>query len=255
MDRQGWKTNRNTRPSLGFLLLLALLLFSAVPGYAGTNGSSDLNYQPAGKYYYYPDHNFSPYNYQSTGDFANQPMVIPPSVPVMRQPAYYYMDGPKARQVINNPSYYPQPAPYYGMAPQQYAPRQAQQYAPRQAQQYAPRQAQQYAPQQSQQQMSPQNHPALLPQNQQAMAPNHPAMNNPARTYSLHVGSFLVYSKADELDRKIKELGLKSYRKEMAAEGIHYMQLRVGPFQSKQEMKQAAALLDSKKIKNRIAIR
>jgi hypothetical protein len=224
MDRHGCSKNHNRAPISGFLLLLAILLFSA-PGYTGPNDQDGGSYRPSGKYYYYPDHNNSPYNYQSTGDFANRPMVIPPSVPVMKQPAYYYMDGPKANQMNTQ-----QQNGFRGRGyPQQHNP-----------QQYNP---QHYNPQQA------------MPQQQQPVTPGYPAMQGQKASYSLHVGSFLVYSKADDLDKKIKELGLKSYRKEVAAEGIRYMQLRVGPFSTKEDMQKAATLLDTNKIKNRIAIR
>jgi cell division septation protein DedD len=218
MDRQGCNKNRNTSLLSGFLLLVALL-FVATPGHTGSVNQGG-SYRPAGKHYYYPDHGFSPYNYQSTGDFANRPMVIPPTVPVLKQPAYFYMQGPKAQQVL------PQHVKMVNHLPPS-----------------PPR----YNPQQAQ--MPTQQQPA-------ATGAVQPMVSNlPKQNYSLHVGSFLVYSKAGKVAEKIASLGLKTYNKEVAAEGIRYLQLRVGPFASKEEMRQAAVLLDNNKIKNRIAVR
>jgi cell division septation protein DedD len=243
MDRQG-NTHRHTAPIAGLLLLVAILLFSA-PSYAGPFGQKETVYRPPSTHYYSPDKN-SDYTYQSTGNFAKHPVVMPKNVPVISQNAYYYMTAPPADK-INIQSYPPQSVGGVMMStPPRYS---TQQF--RRPQNIAPRQ----------QQMAPQQYPAprvgmgqqpyLAPR--QAIQPN--TGNMPTQSYSLHVGSFLVYSKADGLDEKIKTLGLKSYRKEVAAEGIRYLQLRVGPFRTKAEMRQAATLLDENKIKNRIAIR
>ncbi|MBF0272588.1 MAG: hypothetical protein HQL98_11065 [Magnetococcales bacterium] len=43
---------------------------------------------------YYPDTARSFYDYQNTGAFANRPMVIPPTVPILTQPAYLYVENP-----------------------------------------------------------------------------------------------------------------------------------------------------------------
>ncbi len=217
MERHGNKPGLKKAFLSGITLAAAISLFS-MPANAGPDGQGSSTYRPSSKHYYYPDHYNSPYNYQSTGDFADHPMVVPPKVPVMKQPAYFIMDGPKARQVINTPNgkVYPnQVQPQKAAMPQQNA----------------------------------------VSQPKQEIAPGYPAMQAKDASYSLHVGSFLVYSKADELEKKITELGLKSYRKEVAAEGIRYLQLRVGPFRNKDEMRQAATLLDNNKIKNRIALR
>jgi cell division septation protein DedD len=238
MDRQGCNKTVGTLPLSGLLLLLAILTLSN-PSYAGSTDLNQKNHRPAGKHYYYPDHNFSPYNYQSTGDFANRPMVVPPSVPVFRQPAYYYMDGPQARRVV-------QPSPHQVVI--QPVPSLPQQNRAGQTAMVPPQLPQQQPPQQ-------QTHPANVRPPQQAMAPNPaPVQQGQAESYSLHVGSFLVYDKADGVDNKVKALGLNSFRREVAAEGIRYLQLHVGPFQSKDEMKQAAKLLDDNQIKNRIMV-
>ncbi|MBF0435524.1 MAG: SPOR domain-containing protein [Magnetococcales bacterium] len=50
--------------------------------------------KPLREFIYYPNYAQSPYNYQSTGDFAMTPMVIPPSVPVLRQPSAMIVDAP-----------------------------------------------------------------------------------------------------------------------------------------------------------------
>lgn len=243
MDRKGCKKYYNKSTLSGALLLLPVLLFAS-PGYSESDQQSQGTiHRPAGKHYYYPDHYFSPYSYQSTGDFADRPMVTPPSVPVMKQPAYFYMNGPQARQVL--PSYAQRPYSSMSWQPQQAAP------TPNYPQQYqAPNLAQpplmpppQYRPQTMQQ---PQ------PQTQQHTGQSAKGVGN---SYSLHVGSFLVYSKADEIINKLKDLGLNPYRREVSAEGIRYLQVHVGPYNSKDELKKVSALLDKNKIRNRVALR
>ncbi|MBF0191555.1 MAG: hypothetical protein HQL99_10530 [Magnetococcales bacterium] len=43
---------------------------------------------------YYPDTARSFYDYQDSGAFANRPMVIAPTVPILTQPAYLYVENP-----------------------------------------------------------------------------------------------------------------------------------------------------------------
>ncbi|MBF0357618.1 MAG: SPOR domain-containing protein [Magnetococcales bacterium] len=222
------------------------MLFSTL-SYAGPFGKTETVYRPPSMHYYSPDKN-PEYTYQSTGNFAKHPVVMPKNVPVISQNAYYYMTAPQTDQ-INIQSYPPQSVGGIMMStPPRYSTQQTMRPHNR-------------VP--MQQQMAPQQHHApragIAPQ--QYLAPRQPMMgqantgNMATQSYSLHVGSYLVYSKADELEEKVKALGLKSYRKEVAAEGIRYLQLRVGPFRTKTEMRQAAAILNENKIKNRIAIR
>ncbi|MBF0212707.1 MAG: hypothetical protein HQM00_03975 [Magnetococcales bacterium] len=49
---------------------------------------------------YYPDVARSFYDYQNTGAFAGRPMVIPPTVPIITQPAYYYTTAPTPEVVL-----------------------------------------------------------------------------------------------------------------------------------------------------------
>ncbi|MBF0629127.1 MAG: hypothetical protein HQL91_12995 [Magnetococcales bacterium] len=44
---------------------------------------------------YYPDSARPFYDYQDSGSFAGRPMVIPPTVPILTQPAYFYVNSPK----------------------------------------------------------------------------------------------------------------------------------------------------------------
>lgn len=65
--------------------------------------------KPLREFIYYPNYAQSPYNYQSTGDFAGTPMVIPSSVPIIRQPSHYIVEAPQSL---------PPPPPAAVMAPQ-----------------------------------------------------------------------------------------------------------------------------------------
>ncbi|MBF0453770.1 MAG: hypothetical protein HQL72_03005 [Magnetococcales bacterium] len=304
MDRPGNK-NLSTSAPLGLLFLVTILLFTTA-GQADSDKQTHETYRTPGKHYYYPNHYFSPYNYQSSGDFAERPMVIPPTVPVFNQPAYFHMTGPAARRATPQPNYYqgfapvaPHYNPYqrgplsylgtqgYPQAsrvphyPQQYGvPHYPQQYgAPHYPQQprapqypqhsMAPQYPQHSMVPQHPQAMAPQRYPAMnsaqpqpmmpqaqnQPQQHQAMALNSPQRETEQQTFSLHVGSFLVYSKADEVEQKLKELGVESYRQEVTKEGIRYLQLHAGPFPSKEVMKQASQLLESNQIKNRVVVR
>lgn len=253
MDEQDYGAISFVFP-LGMGMFLVALFLSS-PGYANLLYHKEITYRPASTYYYYPDHYTSPYNYQSTGDFANRPLVIPPSVPVLRQPDRYYVGNPYrplskgvylaptyGQSVYNQPVYgqaaFGQPAlnqpvfrqpvfgpPAYGIRPMLNPP----------------------AP------MSPVPHPSIVG------GFVYPPKALPVRSMDqglfLHVGSFLVYEKAGSIEKKVQALGLKTARKEVSAEGIRYLKLLVGPFQTKEKMKQAAALLDENEITNRVEVR
>ncbi|MBF0195408.1 MAG: SPOR domain-containing protein [Magnetococcales bacterium] len=253
MDRKGNKFF-NTKSISGFLLLLSLLLLSN-SSYAETGNRRDDGYRAPEKHYYYPA-NDAPFTYESTGKFANQPVVIPHNVKSLKRQDYYEIVAPPPRQVPM--AQYPQQpigrnmAPGYPQYPQLSPAEQAmvpqfQINPPTPKQQAIRPQYKRPAPSQRQAMQHPQTRPTT--------PPGYNAPVNTPRTYSLHVGSFLIYSQADALEAKVKALGLKPYRKEVAAEGIRYLQLRVGPFRTKKEMRKAASLLNSNKIKNRIAIR
>ncbi|MBF0446938.1 MAG: SPOR domain-containing protein [Magnetococcales bacterium] len=249
MDRPESHANRNRSPFSGFLFLTTALLFGAVLGVETAQAQDVEVYRSPGKHYYVPDHYFSPYNYQSTGDFTKRPMVIPPSVPVFNQPAYFIMDGPQAvpsapidhtqfigrSQPVANLSqqsgYLPQ-QPGYAAAPQQAAPQMATQSPYGYAQQPVG--------------MTTASHPQS---GGYSFAPV-----SPKQTYTLHVGSFLIYSQADAIEQQVLALGLTPIRKEVEAEGIRYLQLHVGPFSDPKSVKQIADKLDENQIKNRIVV-
>ncbi|MBF0438693.1 MAG: hypothetical protein HQL93_06175 [Magnetococcales bacterium] len=80
------------------LYALAAVLIWSVPSSATSGGDLEKRSPPLGvksQYVYYPTTAHSFYDYQSTGAFAGRPMVIPPSIPVVTQPAYLYMEAPQ----------------------------------------------------------------------------------------------------------------------------------------------------------------
>jgi len=74
------------------------MVFLVAPALAGSGAAvspeATPEKRPLREFIYYPNYAQSPYNYQSTGDFAATPMVIPPSVPVIQQPAQLIVQAP-----------------------------------------------------------------------------------------------------------------------------------------------------------------
>ncbi|MBF0422457.1 MAG: hypothetical protein HQL73_05640 [Magnetococcales bacterium] len=91
---------RRARPSVAAVILavmfLAIPLTSAVAGSGTVKVRPDArpDERPLREFIYYPNYAQSAYNYQSTGDFAAVPMVLPPSVPIIQQPAALIVQAP-----------------------------------------------------------------------------------------------------------------------------------------------------------------
>lgn len=75
-----------------FLIQAAPVL--AADGASNTSTDAAPEKKPLREFIYYPNYAQSPYHYQSTGDFYATPMVIPSSVPVVRQPSQIIVQAP-----------------------------------------------------------------------------------------------------------------------------------------------------------------
>lgn len=89
------------RPKISVLVcgLAMVLLVQASPALAANSAGSISTdavpeQRPLREFIYYPNYAQSAYNYQATGDFVGTPMVIPPSVPVIRQPSQMIVQAP-----------------------------------------------------------------------------------------------------------------------------------------------------------------
>ncbi len=82
------------------LYVMALTLFiawtTATPCDAASAKSNEQSTTPHhdASYIYYPATAEPYYDYQSSGAFANRPMVLPPTLPIVTQPAYLYTTAP-----------------------------------------------------------------------------------------------------------------------------------------------------------------
>ncbi|NGZ06945.1 MAG: hypothetical protein G8237_11380 [Magnetococcales bacterium] len=98
-------------PNLTFRMtaLCSALVMALVSAPAGHAASGQIaTHTPArqtgsgSQHIYYPDTARSFYDYQETGAFAFRPMVIPPTVPILTQPAYLIVNAP-AEETIQAP--------------------------------------------------------------------------------------------------------------------------------------------------------
>ncbi|MBF0602696.1 MAG: SPOR domain-containing protein [Nitrospirae bacterium] len=89
-----------------FLAQAVPVLAAGGPGNISTDAAPEQ--KPLREFIYYPNYAQSPYHYQSTGDFYATPMVIPSSVPVVRQPSQIIVQAPPL-----------QPLPLEGFGPPQ----------------------------------------------------------------------------------------------------------------------------------------
>lgn len=166
--------------------------------------------RPLREFIYYPNYAQSPYNYQSTGDFAATPMVIPPSLPVIQQPSAMIVDAPPLGSGAPPGSVgleLPPPPPV--------------------------------------QRMVTPGGPAFVN--------GTPPPGQPGRGYSLHVGSSIDSTHADQLLQQVTTAGIPAYRRPMSYNGLNWEQIHAGPFDSYEKVTQVAKLLqDQLQIQGRI---
>ncbi len=242
------------------LAVLAVMLLSAA-GVAASERLSSTGASGSGrgptKYYYYPDYAKPHYAYQSGAPYTRQMLVIPPTVPIVTQPEMYIVDAPPAVAAptrVVDPNWRQQAeARGWGGEPQVLDPltvryrQRLQSHARYQGLSRGLSSAPPPVP------MAP---PAPLPERQTRVQPPAPVQQaapwqQPRQTvsvpatmsYSLHVGSYLVYEDADEDERRVRNLGVPTYRKRASVNGIHYVQLHAGPFSDRLSAESAAANL------------
>ncbi|MBF0108558.1 MAG: hypothetical protein HQL76_05230 [Magnetococcales bacterium] len=215
-----------TSPLISGLAMILLVLGGSVHADGGSpKGMTDATpeVKPLREFIYYPNYAQSPYNYQSTGDFAHTPLVIPSSVPVIQQPSHLIVEGPPPMP----------PLPAVATAP---------------ALPQSP--AILGTPGLSQ----PSTALGTLPPstNGMVLGPNGPSMP-PMRGFSLHVGSSMDATHADLLMRQIIDAGVPGYRRPMSFKGLTWEQVHAGPFESHEKVTEVAKLLQERlQIQGRI---
>lgn len=84
------------------VLALVMTLIGADIHAAGNENSTaqKISHPVSGsRYIYYPATAVPYFNYQNTGAYAARPMVIPPTLPIITQPEYIYMEVPQIPNV------------------------------------------------------------------------------------------------------------------------------------------------------------
>ncbi|MBF0149140.1 MAG: hypothetical protein HQL84_03755 [Magnetococcales bacterium] len=198
--------------------LTMILMVSGGPVLAEGGNSKGLTdaspeVKPLREFIYYPNYAQSPYNYQSTGDFARTPMVIPSSVAVIQQPSEIIVDVPPPLP----------PPPPVAVGGLEMPPPPVAMGTP------VPR--------------GPLgNGPAMV-----GMQPP------PGHGFSLHVGSSMDATHADLLLQQVTGTGIPAYRRPMSYNGLTWEQIHAGPFDSYEKVTQVAKMLqDRLQIQGRI---